>query len=793
MRLFKLPFSWQVTLAFSLASLIFPSAIRGQEWKSSQWLSLMNAAQEKAELGKTGDAIALYRQAEELLARRPEDLPSSPWGLLSADATGWQAKTYNDYAVELLRSRDASKAVQLLASLDVDHLPGLSAATRSRYQYNYGRALESAGNSNAANAYLASLRWDTSFEAAAEALMRLARASEPAVCVETAASLSDLLIEGGSLALAERALLQSLEVPEWSAFGDASARLLESLVRLWTAMRSEIVDFQQAWGLLLNGLMVEDTSPELRRRLREIFAAFLLPLSIEFDANQAQQLFPAWSNSPSDAVIFSQLLTRIGDAYLRANEPQQALQRYALAWSMNHENAEPALYIANILMWFPQEVDSSDELLDDFVEELFGGGREPNFPDDLPNTLRLYSVLGEIFAKKESWGSPSEPKSAIFQWEQAVGVQKRLDDEHMLAQAVPVLHQNLADAYMQTGETSLAKRYYLRAAEGYQVLDRTESADAMSDRAESIDTMPHGTNDTHYRSEASGLFESGIGKSEERSFATVREALIEFQQQTSGVSYQWGSCTSTRMDVSCFIQRLFATQFGYFLPRTTLAQASSIANVRVTSIRRPSHLTDQNLCIGDLIYTYSGRSWHQGPRQVAVYAGNDQVLHCSPANSGVGASQLAWVRLHNLYAVFRPIGCESAPLRSPPFAENATETAAAIRAVIDRLFATWETQDLEQFRSCWSPIAVQWDLERERDLNQIIEERQKIFRTLVAAREDHRYEEIIAWTEYAFVEVVYSLDMEFSRHTYNQQDVSASFRLRRDEDTWRIISRESIW
>ncbi len=276
------------------------------------------------------------------------------------------------------------------------------------------------------------------------------------------------------------------------------------------------------------------------------------------------------------------------------------------------------------------------------------------------------------------------------------------------------------------------------------------------------------------------------------------EALRAFQRQSAGVSYQFGSCTRSQMDCSCFIQRLFAEEFGEFLPRTTLAQASWMADKRVTPISRPSQLTDRNLCAGDLIYTYAlGSSWPTGPRHVVVYAGGDRVLHSSPAIRGVGTSPLAWVRRYHLHGVFRPLGCDGDRRRTPAPARARTDRATAvgatdrIRAVIDSLFETWETQDLDRFRSCWSPKAVQWDLGRRRDLNEIVRQRRKSFRTLVAARETHRYEEITAWTDHAIVEVVYSLEMKFSQHTYHQQDLKESFTLRRDNGTWRIIHNES--
>ncbi len=275
-------------------------------------------------------------------------------------------------------------------------------------------------------------------------------------------------------------------------------------------------------------------------------------------------------------------------------------------------------------------------------------------------------------------------------------------------------------------------------------------------------------------------------------------ALRTFQQQTSGVSYQFGSCTSTAMDCSCFIQRLFADQFGYFLPRTTLAQASRLAGKRVSSIVQPSQLTDQNLCVGDLIYSHArDTSWEMGPRHVVVYAGGGRVLHASPSNQGVGTSSLKWIRRRQLHGVYRPLGCDgdqeprSTPAR--PGGERTTPTGVtgAVRAVIDRYFTAWETRDIEQFRRCWSLNAVQWDLGEERNAAEIINHRKESFRSLVVARVDHRYESMTVWANHAIVEVGYSLEQRFRDHTRQQEDLRDSFTLQRHDDTWRILYHET--
>lgn len=136
-----------------------------------------------------------------------------------------------------------------------------------------------------------------------------------------------------------------------------------------------------------------------------------------------------------------------------------------------------------------------------------------------------------------------------------------------------------------------------------------------------------------------------------------REVLERFRSDHAGVAYRFGACSRTRMDCSCFVQRLYRDHLDLELPRSTLAQVRSMRFLRVRSIRRSAQLTAESLCVGDLIYTYRGASWVTGRRHVVVYAGDGRVLHSSSSLGGVGLSPLSWVRGFALHGVYRPLGC----------------------------------------------------------------------------------------------------------------------------------------
>ncbi len=136
-----------------------------------------------------------------------------------------------------------------------------------------------------------------------------------------------------------------------------------------------------------------------------------------------------------------------------------------------------------------------------------------------------------------------------------------------------------------------------------------------------------------------------------------RAVMLDYYRSHHEVDYHFGACSRRSMDCSCFVQRLYRDHFELRLPRDTLKQVRSMRYLRVKALKEPSQLTEDNLCVGDLIYTYRGRGWRRGVRHVTVYAGDGQLLHASSQLGGVGLSPLSWVRQFQLKGVFRPLGC----------------------------------------------------------------------------------------------------------------------------------------
>ncbi len=110
---------------------------------------------------------------------------------------------------------------------------------------------------------------------------------------------------------------------------------------------------------------------------------------------------------------------------------------------------------------------------------------------------------------------------------------------------------------------------------------------------------------------------SGSGSSQTGS------SIADYAMQFLGNKYVWGGTSLTNgADCSGFVMRIYE-HFGYYLPRTSRAQAAATRSVSSSEVQ-----------VGDLFFYGSGSTVNH----VALYIGGGQIIHASNARDGIKIS-----------------------------------------------------------------------------------------------------------------------------------------------------------
>lgn len=103
---------------------------------------------------------------------------------------------------------------------------------------------------------------------------------------------------------------------------------------------------------------------------------------------------------------------------------------------------------------------------------------------------------------------------------------------------------------------------------------------------------------------------------------SIGSSIVNYAMQFLGNRYVWGGTSLTNgTDCSGFVMRIYE-HFGYYLPRTSRAQAAATRSVSSSDVR-----------VGDLFFYGSGSVSH-----VALYIGGGQIIHASNATDGIKIS-----------------------------------------------------------------------------------------------------------------------------------------------------------
>ncbi len=104
---------------------------------------------------------------------------------------------------------------------------------------------------------------------------------------------------------------------------------------------------------------------------------------------------------------------------------------------------------------------------------------------------------------------------------------------------------------------------------------------------------------------------------------STSSSIADYAMQFLGNKYVWGGTSLTNgTDCSGFVMRIYE-HFGYYLPRTSRAQAEATKSV-----------SSQDVQVGDLFFYGSGSTVNH----VALYIGGGQIIHASNSRDGIKIS-----------------------------------------------------------------------------------------------------------------------------------------------------------
>lgn len=410
-----------------------------------------------------------------------------------------KAQASNNMAVFHLSNANPKLAVDELRNLQVDRI---AKDHRFAVHFNYARALEQTGDvpaavEQASTAFrlnpqflrAADLAWDSMLRSNDRRL--LASKGYP-LCLE-------MLEHGYTARVRDMAMSGVLK----SGFARSDLELFLALLLHSHIRMGQIVDVQAGEARVHPQLMaeiqavaVERLEPGAVRDLNTSVAGrFRLGRVEPQDLfNQLRDQFP-WASNPErrDELreAFGLFLRHAGDYYVnvgmfasagdgeaaRQPDPEQALTRYLLAWTLDANNLEAAQNAAWVLATYqgqnPQQANHYYAGLQAIIDRLFRTKGElyaerNKSKEDWEYLLRMHLLLGTMFEQQQIWGDEGDVRSAIFQWNAALLVERRIRemDPNSNFRAAG-LHLRAARSYQAVERIGQAFDHYLTAAEAF--------------------------------------------------------------------------------------------------------------------------------------------------------------------------------------------------------------------------------------------------------------------------------------------------------------------------------------
>lgn len=197
--------------------------------------------------------------------------------------------------------------------------------------------------------------------------------------------------------------------------------------------------------------------------------------------------------------IVASILLRTESAALMVGDVKSGVQMLESALKI-----APEFYVydgdPNLKIYFPAKMDIAIELsrlynrypnldlnrekYDGLIKELFNEKSTHYLQNDLESIQKSHTMLGLIFADRNVWKSNWYAGNAIFQLENAIRFQKRIEKENPEKfKPVPSLYQTLAKGYKLTNQPEMEYRTLIDAAVGYLDLDNLTMSDSIIQKA----------------------------------------------------------------------------------------------------------------------------------------------------------------------------------------------------------------------------------------------------------------------------------------------------------------------
>ncbi len=355
-----------------------------------------------------------------------------------------QLKASNNYCAQLLRRKRPGEAVAVMKNVERTFASQpIDRKAKSRFLYNYGKALQMAGDHDGAyKALQDSMKADPRFKQAARDAAQIALDSRS----ESIGIPQMLELTGKQLVLfdyegAGGNLREALVVDHWIGH-KLYPQLFVQLVRYLTVADLDAKTFQAKWAPLMSRIKNNRRlGTDMRAMANQIVAIQTGRLELDLDPGSVRYTFRYWTRQEeagTNKVVtkaLSDFMKTTGDRFQDKDALDKSLACYSNAWALNPENMEAGLYMANLLLYDFQKgdrvLDPEGGILRWFIETLFSAKNDQyrRLGGDWERILKCHIILATIFEKRNHWGPPTNPSTAAFQWKYAGGALRRVSPE----------------------------------------------------------------------------------------------------------------------------------------------------------------------------------------------------------------------------------------------------------------------------------------------------------------------------------------------------------------------------